>query len=440
MTENKNVFPLSLIVADVAVMILAFLLASIVLYGEPPQELDASKAVLWPGLFFAGWLAIMAGFGLYRPRGNPDFGQTGRDFIKALGVILLSSLAALALLNTEKVLPADVALSAVFFGLLVRPARRAIGALMQGEDQLLVEQGPAQIIQPYLHKPAHSESTHDAVAVPPLSYERRSRFRDVAIMGTGMVGGALERYFISIGIKPRVYDKFQRRGSLAGINDAEVIFVAVPTPFDEQKESFDDSYLRNALDQIKGAKIVVIKSTVLPGTTEKLQKEYPQFRLMVNPEFLTEQTADQDMKYPDRQLLGYTTQSYSIAGEILALLPLAPFERIVPASVAEMAKYFGNNWFSVKVVFANQMYDLCRQLAIDYDLVKECAAADKRIGRSHLDIFHKGYRGYSGKCLPKDIRALIKLADERGIDLRLHKTVEEINNELVKQQELAKDR
>jgi len=118
----------------------------------------------------------------------------------------------------------------------------------------------------------------------------------------------------------------------------------------------------------------------------------------------------------------------------MQLLPLAPFERILPATEAETVKYFGNTWFSVKVSFANQMYDLCQKLGVDYDRMVEAAAADKRIGRTHLNIFHKGYRGYGGKCLPKDIKALIQLADSRGVDLKLHKTAEEINNKLMEEQ------
>lgn len=165
-----------------------------------------------------------------------------------------------------------------------------------------------------------------------------------------------------------------------------------------------------------------------------LQNEYPQHKLMYNPEFLTEVTADQDMNFPDRQILGTTEKSYTVAADIMAMLPLAPFERVVPSTVAEMVKYAGNTWFAVKVTFSNQMYDLAQKMGVDYDNVKECMAADKRIGRTHLDIFHKGYRGYGGKCLPKDTRALIQLAAARGVDLTLLKSSEEYNNALVASQ------
>jgi len=255
----------------------------------------------------------------------------------------------------------------------------------------------------------------------------------IGIIGVGMVGGALNRYFEKQGIRPFLYDKSKNFGSVQEVNKADIIFICVPTPFDKEK-GFDLSFIEDACKNISGEKIVVIKSTIFPGITEKLQKKYSQHKFLFNPEFLTEFTADQDMQYPDRQIIGYTKQSYNIAGDILQLLPLAPFEKIMLATEAEMLKYFGNTWFSTKVIFVNQMNDLCQKLGIDYDQVMEAAAADKRIGRTHLEVFHKGYRGYGGKCLPKDIRALIQFADQNGIDLKIHKIVEEINNELMKEQ------
>ncbi len=250
-----------------------------------------------------------------------------------------------------------------------------------------------------------------------------------------MVGGALQRYFEKKeGIEVFLYDNGKNLGSPQEINQAEIVFICVPTPYLKDGKGFDLSYVEDALNMLESEKVVVIKSTVLPGTTEMLQQKYPQHKVLMNPEFLTEETADQDMAYPDRQIVGYTAQSQTVAGDIIQLLPLAPFERILPATEAELVKYFGNTWFSVKVSFANQMYDLCQALGVDYDRMVEAAAADKRIGRTHLNVFHKGYRGYGGKCLVKDIRALIQLANSKAIDLKLHKTAEDINNELMRQQ------
>lgn len=262
----------------------------------------------------------------------------------------------------------------------------------------------------------------------------------VGVMGLGMVGGSMYRYFEkSRGLVPGVtlfgFDPVKEGFTdTAPLQKADIVFVAVPTPYltgGDGNVGFDLSYVRKAISSLEGSKVVVIKSTVLPGATDALQAEFPSHKILFNPEFLTEVSADQDMNYPDRQLIGHTPKSYNVAADVMHLLPMAPFERIMPAKEAEMVKYFGNTWFATKVVFANQIYDLCQAASVDYDVVKESAAADKRIGRAHLEVFHKGYRGYGGKCLPKDARALIELGDRLGVEMSLLKRVEELNNALV---------
>ena len=255
----------------------------------------------------------------------------------------------------------------------------------------------------------------------------------VGIIGIGVVGATLRRYFEKREIKPFLYDKNKNIGSLEEVNRADVIFICVPSPFTKEK-GFDLSFVEEAVSNIKEEKIIVIKSTVWPGTTEKFQKEYPQHKFLFNPEFLIEKTADENMQNPDRQIIGYTKESHNIAEKILNLLPEAPFKKIIKSQEAEMVKYFGNSFLSTKVIFANQIYELCQNLGIDYEIVRKCASADKRIGPSHLDVHYGDYRGYSGKCFPKDIRALIQFADLNGVNLKLHKTVEEINNQLMEKQ------
>ena len=256
----------------------------------------------------------------------------------------------------------------------------------------------------------------------------------IGIVGVGMVGGTIKRYFEKKKLPVFLYDTGRNLGSLKEVNQADIIFICVPTPFNK-KRGFDLSYVEAACSKIKGRKIVIIKSTVLPGVTEKLQVKYPQHKFLSNPEFLSENTADYDFQNPDRQLIGYTKKSKNVAKKILKLLPRAPFERVLPAIEAEMVKYFNNTFNATKVIFANQMFDLCQVLGINYDRMMECAAASKFIKtQDHLHIFHKGYRGYGGRCLPKDIKALIQFADKMGVDLKLHKTVERIDSELMHMQ------
>jgi len=255
----------------------------------------------------------------------------------------------------------------------------------------------------------------------------------IGIVGVGFVGKALRQYFEKQKKPLLLYDKFKNIGSFEQINQADVVFICVPTPFNKEK-GFDLSFVEDIVYKIEGEKIIVIKSTVLPGTTEKLQEKYSQHKFLFNPEFLTETSPDQDFAYPDRQIVGYTKQSFNVAEDILNLLPLAPTMKLLPATEAEMVKYFGNAFLSTKVIFANQIYDLCQKLGINYEMVAECAGADKRIGRSHLTVWHQGKRGYAGKCLPKDTKSFIEFADEQEIDLKLLRMVDEINDKLLKDQ------
>jgi UDPglucose 6-dehydrogenase len=266
----------------------------------------------------------------------------------------------------------------------------------------------------------------------------------IAIMGLGFVGAALARYFKLQGVEVGHYDPPKGLNDISILRDAEIIFIAVPTPYylpDRQAgldgTGFDDSYIQTALKTIPvPGKTIVLKSTILPGTTDKIQQLFPQHRVLFNPEFLTQAIADQDMQKPRRQIVGFTQQSRRDAEAVMGILPRAPFEKIIPAKAAELVKYFGNAFYALKVAYANQMYDLCHKLCVDYELVKDCAKAEPWIGEQHLEIFYQGYRGYGGKCLPKDTRAIIHLAEQLNADLSLLKKAEEYNNDLVSKQGL----
>lgn len=259
----------------------------------------------------------------------------------------------------------------------------------------------------------------------------------IGIIGVGMVGGAVNRYFKSAGVFPDVYDKYNELGSLQEVNQADIIFICVPTPYKKDGNGFDLSAVIEALDLIEGKKTVVLKSTVWPGTTEEFQKKYPQHKILFNPEFLSEVTVDEDMRNPDIQIIGYTQKSRPCAKKILEILPKALFEKVVPSGEAEMIKYFHNVHGAVKVIFANQMFDLCQAMKLDYDLVKECVAHSKHIlTDEYLRVDQGRYRGYGGSCFPKDIRALIQFGDKNGVDLELLKITEKINNELMRAQKI----
>lgn len=249
----------------------------------------------------------------------------------------------------------------------------------------------------------------------------------VGIAGAGMVGGSLMKCFKD----PIVYDKHRKIGTMKDLDKADIIFICVPSG--DVKEGFSTDIIEEILDQMSGEKVVVIKSTVVPFTTQRLQDHYSQHKFLFNPEFLTEETADADAKYPDRQIVGYTDKSYNVALDVMGILPIAPCERVVPSYVAEFIKYYGNSWFADKVAFNNQMFELATQIGLkkeEWDQVIDGVSADKRIGRSHLNVWHKGFRGYGGKCLPKDSKAIIEYAKDRGVELSILKEVDKYNDAL----------
>jgi UDPglucose 6-dehydrogenase len=207
-----------------------------------------------------------------------------------------------------------------------------------------------------------------------------------------------------------------------------VVFVCVPTP--EAPAGADLSAVRATLAGLAPGTLVVLRSTVPPGSTDQLQAEWPELVLACSPEFLTERTAEENERRPARQIVGYTEQSRGAATEILRLLPRAPYSRTLPARSAEMIKLFSNSFYAIKVTFANQIYDLCQELGVDYADVRDAAEADPMIAAEHLDVHHAGYRGYGGKCLPKDSKALLAIARARGVDLSTLREADQYNDAL----------
>ena len=266
--------------------------------------------------------------------------------------------------------------------------------------------------------------------------------RKAGIIGRGIVGGALYRYFKGkMSVEVVVYDKGKNEGSIEEVNGADIVFVCVPTPWNDKEKHFDTGIVEEVVGYLKGDKVIVIKSTMSIGATRKLQEKFPWHTIIFSPEFLTEQTADQDMSYPDRQIIGYCDErGYRISRDILKILPLAQCEKVVPVEQAEAVKLFGNAWFATKVALNNQFYDIWESLGYDkkdYQKIADIMAMDKRIGRTHLRIWHKGYRGFGGACLPKDANCVI---EQGGKNASILKEVVNYNDKLRRDNEDERDR
>ena len=193
----------------------------------------------------------------------------------------------------------------------------------------------------------------------------------------------------------------------------EVVFIAVPTP--TNKNGFDDSIVKDALSLVGKGKTAVIKSTLLPGTTEKLQEEFPDIYVLHSPEFLVEATAAQDAAKPKRNLIGIpkdTPEYRQKAVSILRILPEAPYQKVMTSRDAEMVKYAGNCFLYTKVMFMNMLYDMVENSGCEWKTLHEALINDPRIGDSHTQPVHSSGRGAGGHCLIKDFEAFRRMYKE----------------------------
>ena len=279
----------------------------------------------------------------------------------------------------------------------------------------------------------------------------------VGIIGLGMVGDPIRRWFQEIkgyarGRELFCFDIDVKKGFQDDINKADVIFIAVPTP-SPKGGGADLSILHAAIKTVADGKIIVIKSTVPPGTSEALQKKYPKKKFIFSPEFLTESQVWLDFSRPDRQIFGPTEHARDSVKEVQMLLPMAPFSRPwssdytkkeVTATEAELAKYASNVFGYIKVIYGNILADMCTALGINYESVREIMSADPRIGPAWLDVSHGNYCGAGGFCFPKDMNALIEFA-EKEIPVKYRdgvvvlKAVRDYNRKLLKKQNLSEE-
>ncbi len=264
----------------------------------------------------------------------------------------------------------------------------------------------------------------------------------IGIIGQGFVGNAVYQKFKNF------YDIFtyDLNESLCNStfqevkNNCNVIFVCVPTPMN-QDGSCNLSIVESVINQLSNLEdgIVVIKSTIPPGTTETLNNKFKKIQIIFNPEFLTERNAINDYENQSRIILGGPRPSTTLMKNI--------FSRVFPSAHiiktgsthAEMIKYFINGFLATKVSFANEIYDLCQKLNLDYDKIVEYSIGDTRIGNSHLNVpGPDGDFGFGGHCFPKDLSALIYLTEKNGSINNVLKSVNKTNNQIRKNRDWEK--
>ena len=255
----------------------------------------------------------------------------------------------------------------------------------------------------------------------------------IGIIGQGYVGTALK-----VGFKDyynvETYDKYDLTKSTQGsigkvVESTDVIFVCVPTPMRKDGTCYTgivEEVIRE-INETADGHIVVIKSTVPPGTTDRINAEYTKSTVIFNPEFLTEANFIDDFKNQNRIILGGDRKGTSKVRQLYSrLFPQATIVK-TGAKHAEMVKYFTNCFLATKVSFANEMKHICDSIDLDYDKVVEYATYDERLGKSHWSVpGPDGDLGFGGHCLPKDLSAMVNGFDTLG----LLEAVEQVNDQV----------
>lgn len=216
------------------------------------------------------------------------------------------------------------------------------------------------------------------------------------------------------------------------VSTCPTIFVCVPTPMKQDgccDVSIVESVIKNIYDEAKlltMSPVVIIKSTVVPGTTQKLNDKYsPTIQCVFNPEFLREATYIEDFKNQDRIIIGGPRPASSKVREMYQhAYPDVPTVKTC-STTAEMVKYITNCFLAVKVSFANEIKQIADKLGVDFDKIVEYATKDPRLGTSHWSVpgpmqaddgSGRLLKGFGGSCFIKDLNALMCLAKEMGID------------------------
>lgn len=243
---------------------------------------------------------------------------------------------------------------------------------------------------------------------------------NIGIIGQGFVGNAIYQKFKNyyniktFDIKGMIYCNSNEQETL----NNDIIFICLPTPMNEDGSCHTD-IVEAAIKRVFEfgvAKTIVIKSTIPPGTCAKWNKQFKSIDVVFNPEFLTEANAVQDFENQTRIILGGPRNSTTKLKTIYSkVFPKATIVK-TDSTYAEMVKYVTNSFLATKVSFANEMYQICNGLNVDYDKVIEYACYDERLGKSHWNVpGPDGDFGYGGHCFPKDVQALISVAENLGI-------------------------
>ncbi len=242
----------------------------------------------------------------------------------------------------------------------------------------------------------------------------------IGIVGYGFVGKAMHHIFP----EAIIYDKYLDTHSLNQdkVKKCDIVFVCVPTDMRDNGEANLEAIEETFQWLVNPHTIIVIKSTVPPGTTDYLKEQYNTNKVIFNPEFLAERSWKKDVENENRIVLGGPKEyCRAVTRAYQTIYDHSVSYLYTDAKTAELVKYVNNAFFATKVAFSNQVFDICNALDVDYDELREIWLHEQRITRSHTQITK--LRGFGGYCLPKDLAALVKTAQASGYDPALLRAV-----------------
>lgn len=267
-----------------------------------------------------------------------------------------------------------------------------------------------------------------------------SNYYTIGIVGKGFVGGAMYENFKDV-FNVLVWDKDESKRNIKKfdefVNKSDIIFICVPTPMkdDGSCDTYIVSSVVDDIAQIDRKKYIVIKSTVTPGTTERLASDF-NMTIGFNPEFLTEANAVNDFRNQPLIIIGaddtglatiMTQIYYEFNGKVDGRSHV--IQRTTKE--AELFKYLANCFLATKVIFANEFKMLCDRIDVDYGRIAEVAVLDKRLGHTHWRVpGPDGKHGFGGSCFPKDTSALLNFADSVGTSMWLLTEATYINDDI----------
>lgn len=237
----------------------------------------------------------------------------------------------------------------------------------------------------------------------------------IGIIGMGIVGTAHATHFTNLGHTVLTYDI--KDGAYDGqLDSCSHVFICVNTPSNDIIGA-DTSNITKALEPLPPHMVVIIKSTIPPGTTRRLQHQFPHLKLFHSPEFLTANNALHDLQHPDRIVVGIPTDKNCFKDmQMLRDIykPNCPFA-VVTSEESELIKYASNIFLIMKIVYSNIISDLCKAYGAYDTIVLSVMAADGRIGPSCTKVEHENGRGAGGHCFPKDLLAMKHVAKDLGL-------------------------